>query len=206
MSPLGVFLLLAVPLDPVLSITFYLPVNSMKCLRENIRTDVLVSGEYEVSQHPTTLTTLKITDFSSEMLYIKKNATKGKLSFITQDDEPIEVCFSSISPMGTGKVPDQLVILNLKHGVEAKNNKEIEKLEKLTPLEAKLKHLEHLSQSIADDFTYLRKRWKEMRQTNNSTNMRMQLFSVISVCCFLASATWQIFYLRRFFKTKKLIE
>ncbi|XP_056282241.1 transmembrane emp24 domain-containing protein 10-like [Pseudoliparis swirei] len=199
MSTLCVLLLMAVPLDPVLSLTFHLPVNSIKCLLEHVGKDVLVSGEYEVrQQHENTRTTLKVIDSLWETLYVKENATKGKWSFITPNDERIEVCFSSISS-STGRVPDQVVILNLKHGVEAQNNREIEKLEKL-------KHLELLSQSIADDFTNLSKRGKEMRQTNSSTNRRLQLFSVTSVCCCLALASWQIFYLRRFFKTKKLIE
>ncbi|TNN45965.1 Transmembrane emp24 domain-containing protein 10 [Liparis tanakae] len=207
MSALCVLLLVAVALDPVLPLTFHLPVNSTRCLLEHVGRDVLVSGEYEVSQqHETTRTTLKVIDSLWETLYVKENATKGKWSFVTPNDERIEVCFSSISPMGTGRVPDQVVILNLRHGVEALNNREIEKLEKLTPLEGKLKHLELLSQSIADDFTNLSRRGKEMRQTNSSTNRRLQLFSVISVCCCLALATWQIVYLRRFFKTKKLIE
>lgn len=43
---------------------------------------------------------------------------------------------------------------------------QIEKLEKLTPLEAQLKQIEHLSQSIADGFVYFKKREKEMRHTN----------------------------------------
>ncbi|XP_042356295.1 transmembrane emp24 domain-containing protein 10-like [Plectropomus leopardus] len=200
------FLLIAVLLDPVFSIIFYLPVNSFKCLQDDIRKNVLVSGEYEVSEYPNTRTNLEITDSLGDMLYSKKNATKGRFSFITQNHDKFEVCFSSSSQMGSGLVPDQDVTLNMKHGVEAKSSEESKKLETLTPLEAKLKHLERLSQSIADDFIYVKERGKEMQQTNKSTNMRVLLFSIISICCFLGLATWQIFYLRRFFKTKKLIE
>lgn len=43
---------------------------------------------------------------------------------------------------------------------------QLDKLEKLTPLEAKLKQIELLSQSIADGFVYFKKREREMRQTN----------------------------------------
>jgi len=61
MSTLCVLLLMAVPLDPVLSLTFHLPVNSIKCLLEHVGKDVLVSGEYEVrQQHENTRTTLKV--------------------------------------------------------------------------------------------------------------------------------------------------
>ena len=39
-----------------------------------------------------------------------------------------------------------------------------------------------------------------------STNSRVLHFSVFSMCCLLFLAVWQIFYLRRFFQAKKLIE
>lgn len=39
-----------------------------------------------------------------------------------------------------------------------------------------------------------------------STNTRVLYFSVFSMCCLIGLATWQVFYLRRFFKAKKLIE
>uniref|UniRef100_A0A8C5S898 Transmembrane p24 trafficking protein 10 n=1 Tax=Laticauda laticaudata TaxID=8630 RepID=A0A8C5S898_LATLA len=67
---------------------------------------------------------------------------------------------------GTGRMPDQLVTLNMKHGVEAKNYEEIAKVEKLKPLELELRRLEDLSESIVNDFAYMKKREEEMRDTN----------------------------------------
>uniref|UniRef100_A0A2I3H4Y9 GOLD domain-containing protein n=1 Tax=Nomascus leucogenys TaxID=61853 RepID=A0A2I3H4Y9_NOMLE len=98
-----------------------------------------------------------------------------------------ELCFES---KGTGRIPDQLVILDMKHGVEVKNYKEIAKVEKLKPLEVKLQHLEDLSESIVNDFAYMKKREEEM-----STNTRVLYFSIFSMFCFIGLATWQVFYL-----------
>ncbi|XP_056151817.1 transmembrane emp24 domain-containing protein 10-like [Lampris incognitus] len=187
-------------------ITFHLPVNVNRCLREEIHKDVLVTGEYQVSDQPDANTILKITDSSGHTLYTKEDATKGKFAFTTEDYDMFEVCFESKYPMGTGRVPDQLVTLDMKHGVEAKNYEEIAKVEKLKPLEVELRRLEDLSESIINDFAYMKKREEEMRDTNESTNTRVLYFSVFSMCCLTGLATWQIFYLRRFFKAKKLIE
>ncbi|XP_059209377.1 transmembrane emp24 domain-containing protein 10-like [Centropristis striata] len=203
MSRRCVLLLIPVLLDPVLSITFHLPVNSQKCLQGNIRKHLLVSGSYQVSEHPHITTDLKITDSFGDTLYAKENATKGIFAFSTENHDKFDICFNSRSPMGSGGVHELLVKIDMKYGMKGNTYKEIDSL---NPLEAQLKHLEDLSQSIADDFTNLKNRGKEMRQTNESTNMRVQLFSFISVCGFLALATWQIFYLRRYFKTKKFIE
>ncbi|XP_009071038.1 PREDICTED: transmembrane emp24 domain-containing protein 10 [Acanthisitta chloris] len=82
----------------------------------------------------------------------------------------------------------------------------IAKVEKLKPLEVELRRLEDLSESIVNDFAYMKKREEEMRDTNESTNTRVLYFSIFSMCCLIGLATWQVFYLRRFFKAKKLIE
>ncbi|XP_035279304.1 transmembrane emp24 domain-containing protein 10-like [Anguilla anguilla] len=192
--------------ESVFAISFFLSVNSRKCLREEIHKDVLVTGDYDVSEQPNTKTNLKITDSSGHILYSKEDASKGKFAFTTEDYDMFEVCFESKSPMGTGRVQDQLVNLDMKHGVEAKNYEEIAKVEKLKPLEVELRRLEDLSESIVNDFAYMKKREEEMRDTNESTNARVLYFSIFSMCCLIGLATWQVFYLRRFFKAKKLIE
>ncbi|XP_055720837.1 transmembrane emp24 domain-containing protein 10-like [Salvelinus fontinalis] len=206
MSRFFLLLTFTVLFDFTFSITFYLPVNLRKCLREEIHKDVLVTGEYEVSEQPNAKTNLKITDTSGHILYSKEDASKGKFAFTTEDYDMFEVCFESKSPLGTGRVTDQLVNLDMKHGVEAKNYEEIAKVEKLKPLEVELRRLEDLSESIVNDFAYMKKREEEMRDTNESTNIRVLYFSIFSMCCLIGLATWQVFYLRRFFKAKKLIE
>uniref|UniRef100_A0A8C7Y3H6 Uncharacterized protein n=1 Tax=Oryzias sinensis TaxID=183150 RepID=A0A8C7Y3H6_9TELE len=56
----ALLLLLPVLLESVYSISFFLPVNSRKCLREEIHKDVLVTGEYELTEQPNTKTHLKV--------------------------------------------------------------------------------------------------------------------------------------------------
>uniref|UniRef100_A0A674B5W9 Transmembrane p24 trafficking protein 10 n=1 Tax=Salmo trutta TaxID=8032 RepID=A0A674B5W9_SALTR len=201
MARFAALLLLPVLIESVFSISFFLPVNSRKCLREEIHKDVLVTGEYDINDETNTKINLKITDSSGHILYSKEDATKGKFAFTTEDYDMFEVCFES-----NGRVPDQLVNLDMKHGVEAKNYEEIAKVEKLKPLEVELRRLEDLSESIVNDFAYMKRREEEMRDTNESTNTRVLYFSIFSMCCLIGLATWQVFYLRRFFKAKKLIE
>lgn len=83
---------------------------------------------------------------------------------------------------------------------------QLAKVEKLKPLEIELKRLEDLSQDIVTDFAYMKAREEEMRNTNESTNSKVLYFSVFSMCCLLGLAIWQVLYLRRYFKAKKLIE
>lgn len=188
------------------AISFHLPGDSKKCLKEEIHKDVLVTGEYDVSEQPGIVTHLKVTDSIGHILYSKEDAKKGKFAFTTEDYEVYEVCFESASSTGSVTTPDQLIVLDIKHGVEAKNYEGLAKAEKLKPLEVLLRRLEDLSQSIIKDFTYMKKREEEMSDTNESTSQRVLYFTTFSMFCLVALATWQVFYLRKFFKSKKLIE
>ncbi|XP_030074961.1 transmembrane emp24 domain-containing protein 10 [Microcaecilia unicolor] len=204
----GFLLLLPVlSLPGVAAISFQLPSHSRKCLKEEIHKNVLVTGEYEVSEQPGLKTHLQVVDSAGHTLYSKEDAKKGKFAFTTDDYEIYEICFESkLHPAGNFRVPDQLIILSVKHGVEAQNYEDIAKAEKLKPLELELRRLEDLSESIVKDFAYMKQREEEMRDTNESTSLRVLYFSVFSMLCLVGLATWQVFYLRRFFKAKKLIE
>lgn len=52
--------------------------------------------------HPTFASNslLKITDSDGYVLYSRKNATKGRFSFTTENPVVFDVCFLSRSPMG----------------------------------------------------------------------------------------------------------
>lgn len=64
----------ALLLMPVLSnigfaIHFYLPLNSVKCLREDIQENVLLAGEYELSEEPRITTDLKVRERLTALTY-----------------------------------------------------------------------------------------------------------------------------------------
>ncbi|XP_042294826.1 transmembrane emp24 domain-containing protein 10-like isoform X2 [Sceloporus undulatus] len=186
------------------ALSFHLPPGTPKCLKEALQQDVMVTGEYEVS--PGTSIDLKVTDSVGHLLYSKDDAKKGQLSFITEDCDIYEICFRSRGRPGNSQVPDQLVTLNIKRGVEARNYKHVAKTEKLKPLEVDLRRLEDLSKSIAKDFAFIKQRKEEMRDTNESTRMRVFHFSVFSMLSLVGLTTWQVFGLKRFLKAKKVME
>lgn len=176
-----------------------------KCLREEIHKDVLVTGDYEFTDAPGQKAALKVQDSKGHILYQKEDASKGKFAFTTEEYDMFEICASTHMIAG-GRGVEREVFLDVKHGVEAKNYESIAKAEKLKPMEVELRRLEDLSESIVNDFAYMRAREEDMRDTNESTHSRVLYFSVFSMCCLLGLATWQVLYLRRFFKAKKLIE
>ncbi|NP_001040510.1 transmembrane emp24 domain-containing protein bai [Bombyx mandarina] len=187
------------------AIMWSLAPNTHKCLKEELHANVLVAGEYDVTEIQGQRVDYIIKDSKGHILSQKDTVTKGKFSFVTENYDMFEVCFISKVPSERRGIPHQ-VSLDIKIGIEAKTYEGIGEAAKLKPMEVELKRLEDLSEAIVQDFTLMRKREEEMRDTNESTNNRVLFFSIFSMACLLGLATWQVLYLRRFFKAKKLIE
>ncbi|XP_045527613.1 transmembrane emp24 domain-containing protein bai isoform X1 [Pieris brassicae] len=190
------------------AIMWSLAPNTQKCLKEELQANVLVAGEYEITEITGQRIDYIVRDSKGHILAQKDNISKGKFTFVTETYDTFEVCFiSKMQPERRGVAQD--VHLDIKVGIEAKNyegNTWIGEAAKLKPMELELKRLEDLSEAIVQDFTLMRKREEEMRDTNESTNNRVLFFSLFSMVCLLGLATWQVLYLRRYFKAKKLIE
>lgn len=189
------------------AITFYLKPNSKRCIREEVLKGVLVSGEYTLSDSPGHKTDLSVTDTNGHILSHRENihGDKGKFAFTTDAYDVFEVCFTTKLPPGV-QGQDREIQLILKHGSEAVNYEKVAEVEKLKPLELKLQQLEDLSENIVKDFSHMRRREAEMRDTNESTSNRVLYSSILGMCCLLGLVGWQIIYLRRYFKSKKLID
>ncbi|PAV59187.1 hypothetical protein WR25_24610 [Diploscapter pachys] len=188
------------------AISFYVPANDRKCLKEEIHKNIVVTGEYEFSEGIGFTGSIHVTDTRGHTLYKRENFNdlKGKFAFTADEYDVFEICLSNHAPQGRHEKRE--VSLTMKHGVEAKNYDDIAKAEKLKPLEVELRRLEDLAESIVKDFAFMRQREEEMRNTNESTNSRVLYLSVFSMLCLLGLAAWQVIFLRNYFKSKKLID
>ncbi|VDP01015.1 unnamed protein product [Soboliphyme baturini] len=181
--------------------------NEKECLKDEMHKNEVVTGEYTFSAANGQKNEIIVSDTRGHILFKREDFTDehGKFAFSADDYDVFEICVASRLPVGV-HATNREVFLTLKHGVEAKNYEELAKVEKLKPLEMELKRLEDLTESIVQDFAYMRKREEEMRTTNESTNSRVLYLSVFSMMCLLSLATWQVLYLQRYFKAKKLID
>ena len=172
----------------------------------------MVTGDYDITVLAGVPTHLEVKDTKGHILYNKEDATKGRFAFTTEEYDVFDICFESKLPHGqqnhhlSMQSTTKEVTLQLKHGFETKDYDALAKANKLKPLEVELNRLEDLSSSIVSDFAYMKQREEEMRDTNESTNNKVLYFSVFSMCCLIALALWQVLYLRRYFKAKKLID
>ena len=172
----------------------------------------MVTGDYDVSVLPGMPTHLDVKDTKGHTLYNKEDAMKGKFAFTTEEYDVFEICFETKAAHGeqqqhlSAQHTTKEVSIKIKHGVETKDYDALAKANKLKPLEVELSRLEDLSAAIVSDFAYMKQREEEMRDTNESTNNKVLYFSIFSMGCLMSLAIWQVLYLRRYFKAKKLID
>lgn len=190
------------------AIRFDLPPHSRKCLKHEMYANQLAVGQYEVSSLPGTVVDVTITDSKGHVAFNRENVDgKGKFAVTSDTADFYELCFSYSSSPSTAPLhlSSREVAVDWKVGAEAKDYSAIDP-DKLTSVERELTKIEDLTNSIIVDFAYLKKREQEMRDTNDSTNTRLFYQTIASVIILLVLTTWQVLYLRTFFRARKLID
>lgn len=200
-----IFLVLGFLNYSVSGIMFELPPNNQRCLRQEMDRDTLILGDFAVTPIQGQEVHYVVRDSKEHILAKNDNVTSGKFTFSTETADVFEICFISRVPSYYRGIPHH-VMLNIKAGIEAKSYEALLTSGKLKPMEVELKKLEDLAASIVRDFENMKKQEVKMRNTNESTNSRIFYLSLFIMVVLVSISSWQIFYLRRYFKSRKLIE
>ena len=108
------------------------------------------------------------------------------------------MCFAN-----RGLMPRQ-VELEFSAGVDAADYTDLARKEHLKPLELQLRKMEDRVETIHREMMAQREREEAHRNTNESTNSRVQWFSVLTIAIVLATAGFQMRYLYRFLDQSKI--
>ncbi|KAJ3343935.1 vesicle coat component [Gonapodya sp. JEL0774] len=185
-------------------------VPNRRCLSQFVGRNVLVAGKIWVGPGTDQRIDIEIRDNSPHSnQYFKKGDANNdlKFSFTTHSHADVEFCFSNVLRDGVQPHPalKRDIHLQVEVGIEAEDMSEIAKTEKLRPAEVELRRMEGVVKEIVEEMEAMKEREAKMRDTNESTNDRVKYFSILSIVVLIALGVWQIWYLRRFFQTKKLV-
>ncbi len=97
------------------------------------------------------------------------------------------------------------VKLTFSTGAEARNNAGGARKKNLKPLEQQVKHLEEVIAGVRADEVLLAERQEKMRKVNDSTASRVLWLNIFSLIILVSVSVVQIWYLKRYFKQKKLV-
>ncbi|KAL6941207.1 vesicle coat component [Hanseniaspora osmophila] len=138
--------------------------------------------------------------------YRRKKDFAGELriAFTAPSVAAFDVCFENTLQI-RGKSLYRNVELDIEVGSQARDWNKIQASEKLKPVEVELRRIEELTDEIVDELHYLKAREERLRNTNESTNKRVKLFSIAIIFLLLGLGAWQVNYLRHYFKSKHII-
>ncbi|KAF9933855.1 vesicle coat component [Linnemannia zychae] len=182
------------------------------CISQYIDADVDFVVKVKVGAGPHQKVGVEITDDTEHLNQIwKKDGLTEELqraAFKSQYAGDIVACFTNVLTEGYKPGPHytRTVDIDFDIGSETIDYQKLAEAEKLKPMEVELRKLEDMVKEIVENMEHLQEREEKMRNTNESTNARVQWFSTLTMVILVALGVWQIFYLKRFFRKKRLID
>ncbi len=125
--------------------------------------------------------------------------------FPCQSDEGLgeyRFCFHNEAP---NVEHDAEVDFQLKVGFEAKDYNEVAKKEHLKPIEVELVKLHDQAAELLSELTHIRSREELHRVTTDNTQSALVGWSAISLVIIVVLGLYQTYYLRAYFKRKRLL-
>ncbi|TKY74289.1 Transmembrane emp24 domain-containing protein p24delta3 [Spatholobus suberectus] len=186
-----------------------IPSKGTKCMSEEIQTHVVVLADYyvvadDVKGHQLQTISAKVTSPYGNTLHQNENVTHGQFAFTTTETGNYVACFWVDTKRQEG-AGETTISLEWKTGIAAKDWDSVARKEKIEGVELELRKLEGAVEAIRDNLIYLKNREAEMREVSETTNAKVAWFSIFSLGVCILVSVLQLWYLKRFFRKKKLI-
>ncbi|KAJ8625549.1 hypothetical protein MRB53_034079 [Persea americana] len=180
--------------------------SQMKCVSEEIRTNLIALGDYTVitEDEATIVPTISanVTSPYGNNLHGKEKATEGQFAFTTVEAGNYMACFWVDGPYeGLGAT----VNIDWKIGHAAKDWDSVVKRGKIQGVELRLMKLADTVNAIHERLLHLKKREAEMRELSETTNARIAWLSIMSLGVCLGVSAWQLWHLKHYFQKKKIV-
>lgn len=167
-------------------------------LSEEVLVGQVLIGDFSITPSDGRVSTT-VSDAAGSVFYSKSVSSDGKFAHTASRAGEVRMCFHN-----SEGVSQKTISLTLSNG--GKDYKELAKKDHLKPLEVELKRLEDTVVQISQEMKSLQEREAKMRETNDSTGRRVVWFSVLTMLILVALTAGQIVYLKKYFKSKKLIQ
>ena len=187
-------ILVFILLQSSLGFYFYVPQQNHFCFTESLSSQLLCLIELSSPQK----LSLQVIDPDNYLLY-GQSLENHRYSFTALNDGIYKLCL--INPH-TDVVR---INMSVKTGVNAKDYSNIASVNDFKDIELKMRKLEDQVIDIHKKIQFLREREEELRLTNATIHNRVIGYSICTVLMLLCLALIQILYLKRYFKSKKMI-
>ncbi|EPS66027.1 hypothetical protein M569_08752 [Genlisea aurea] len=188
-----------------------LPSSGSKCVSEELKDKVVVLGDYysfytdisDVNNTGFPTMSVKIVSPFGKTVHQEEKASRGQFAFTATESGSYEACFS---PSGGNLIGRNVTLgVEWKTGIAAQDWESVAKKDKIDGLELELQKLEAGVRTIHGNIMNMVNRESEMRFNSEVTNSRVAFFSITSLGVCIVTSILQLWYLKTYFRKKKLI-
>ncbi|MES1906886.1 MAG: hypothetical protein MHM6MM_000113 [Cercozoa sp. M6MM] len=210
-------LLLLLALCVAATEAFYIKVveGSKRCFIEEVPAETLVVATYKnldwmmLSQaaggQQASQILVTVRNPRNQVIHEQPTRESGKVAFTSESGGEHTVCVSTTTSHWFGQNREFRVELGLEVGEEATDYEEMAKVEHLSAIEVEIRKLNDKVRDIRQEQAYQKGREERFRNTSESTNSRVVWFSIVQTIVLVASGAFQLWSLKTFFQSKKLV-
>ncbi|KAL4063101.1 emp24/gp25L/p24 family/GOLD-domain-containing protein [Scleroderma yunnanense] len=202
-----VFLLL---ISTVHALHFYLDANEKRCFIEELPSDTAVEGHYKALEwneeersyvlEPTLGITVEVDEMESGHNVVKtRGPPDGRFTFTSHDAGDHSICLSTNYTSWWSsthiKLYLDIIVGDVKPDTERDRNH-------VSELASKVRDLNQKLEDIRREQQYQRERESDFRDLSETTNGRAVWYSLMQIVVLVATCTWQLKHLKRFFQDR----
>jgi len=185
---------------------FDLKLSDSRCFDEEIIEDTLVAGTFAVQPVEAAHLRLEFMDREGDVVFKKEEAENGKYSFTATKSGLFQFCFySSFEGFNPDEEATRRVTFTISEGASAVDYQQLAKAESLRPLEKELRKGVNLVRDILGELKHMKHSESKHRATNDGTNFNVPLYSFLSVVIVVGAGLLQVYYLKQFFRERKML-
>ncbi|CAG9325899.1 unnamed protein product [Blepharisma stoltei] len=197
-------------LSSVSALHFYLTEGYEKCFILDVPDQTVVLGEYNLldpppEDAPDQGVNLKITDPNGVIIHQRLVRSAGKFSFTSQTSGQNRICLLPTSSSWFGTSKKIRFDLGMDNTREKIHHEHLASKEQVTHLGEIVTAVNERLSEIVKGQNYAREKEALFKDESEQVNSRILWFTIFQTVVILVSGVWQIWSLRRFFISRKLV-
>lgn len=177
-----------------------------KCIMEDVNEQEEVTGSFRafMKDHPDQAVQIdaRFEDPQGQLVFDRHASSDGDFHFTANSEGEYKLCFTAKdyhTAQGTR------IRVKWQTGAQAHDWQAVAKKDNLNAIQTEMRKLEQVVHSIHIELQNIRRKEEMMRNVNEATNTRVAMFNVAAALTCIVFCVWQLWYLNKFFKRKKVL-
>jgi len=177
-----------------------------KCIYQDLEEGELMTIDWwawrKADEQPQKMMSVVVSDPDGKEIETERSTAQSEIIIHAVEDGDYSICFTAPDKETAQKT---YVSVDWKLGAMARDWEAIAKKEHLDHLQVELRKYEEVVKDIHKEMRHIRDKEDKLKISRVAAESRVALFTMLTIVVCISTTTFQYFYLKRFFKSKKLL-